>query len=180
MAQFVDSIWDVVGRIDSRWTIIVLLAAFLIFWLGFFRKNVKSYLPARTFDGRTEGFWPSQVESILKEFNPTQLQTYLNQARGIDMVFPLIYSILAAVIIHHAAPYLTMRWLILLPFGAALADYVENISVITLIGRFRAGAKFGVWPVILVIAQRAKFLLLGASLVIVLILTIGWTRRRLA
>ena len=179
MAQFVDSVWDVVGRIDSKWTIIVLLAAFLIFWLGFFRKNVKSYGDARTFDGRAEGFWPSQVESILKEFNPTQLQTYLNQARGIDMVFPLIYSTLAAVIIHHAAPYLTMRWLILLPFAAALADYLENISVITLIGRFRGGKPYGLWPVILVIAQRAKFLLLGASFVVVLILTIGWTRRRL-
>lgn len=178
MAQLVDWIWNALGPITNKWSILALTAIFLFFWFGLFRPRVKSYLPARTFDGRAEGFWPSQVPSILAEFNPTQLQTYLNQARGIDMIFPIIYSLLAAMVIRHAAPYLGQRWLILLPFATAVFDYLENLTVITLIGRHRASKPFGGLPVFLVIVQRAKILLMGAVGVVVVLVTIGWLRRR--
>jgi hypothetical protein len=178
MAQLVDTVWQAVGTMTNKWSILVLTALFLFFWFGLFRPRVKSYKPARTFDGRAEGFWPSQVHSILSEFTPVQLQTYLNQARGIDMFFPIIYSLLAAMVIRHAAPFLTFRWLILLPFATALFDYIENLSVMTLIGRFRANKPFGALPVVLVVAQRAKIFLMGAVGVVVVLLTVGWVRRR--
>ena len=185
MAQLVDQIWQVVGTMANKWSFIALLVIVLLFWFGYFERQKRRYAPLRTFDGRAEGFRPTQDEvvRILGEFEEKgQLQAYLIQARGIDMIFPVFYSLLGAIAIYIAAPHLTgLRWLVLLPFAMAIFDWLENLCVIAAIGRYRSDrAKLGSWPMLLFIAQRLKFLMLGAVLVTVAVLSIGWARLKFA
>ena len=180
MAHLVDWVWQAVASIASWWMLAVLAALVVFFALALFAPRRRSYLPARTFDGRAEGFRPSQVETILSDFNPTQLQTYLNQARGIDMVFPILYSVMGAMAIVLFAPRLQgFRWLVLLPFLMALADYVENVCVITVIGRHRRGQSFGGVDNVLALATPTKYVFFGASSVALLLLIVSWAIRAL-
>ena len=185
MAQLVDQVWQVVGTMANKWSFLALLAIVLLFWFGYFERQKRRFAPARTFDGRAEGFRPTQEEvgRILGEFETAgHLQAYLNQARGIDMIFPVFYSLLGAIAIYIAAPHLTgLRWLVLLPFAMAIFDWLENLAVIAVIGRFRSNPNdLGTWPILLFIVQRLKFLLMGAVLVAVVVLSIGWARRKFA
>src|SRR5688572_12694380 len=158
MAQLVDQVWQVVGTMANKWSFVALLAIVLFFWFGYFERQKRRYAPLRTFDSRAEGFRPTQdeVARILGEFEEKgQLQAYLNQARSIDMIFPVFYSLLGAIAIYIAAPHLTgLRWLVLLPFLMAIFDWLENLCIITVIGRFRSDrAKLGSWPMLLFITQ---------------------------
>ncbi len=179
MAQLIDWIWNCIGRIANGWVLLALFVAVVLFWLLYFLPTQKKYRPARTFDGRAEGFRPSDAHAILEEFDQAgHLQTYLNQARAVDMIFPVVYALMFAVAIRFFAPHLTnLRWLILLPFVMALFDWIENLCVVTLIGRYRANKPFGGMPVLLLIAQRLKFLLWGAVIVVTVVLLVGWVRR---
>lgn len=184
MAQLVDQVWAFVGTMSNKWALVALLVLVLVIWFGYFERQKKRYAPLRTFDARPEGFRISEVRKILGEFQEGgHLQAYLNQARGVDLIFPIFYSLLGAMAIYLAAPNLaaSLRWLILLPFAAALFDWLENLCVISLIGRYRKdpAADLGVWPTLLFIAQRLKFLLFGAVIVVVVVLAVGWARRRL-
>lgn len=180
MAQLVEWTWEAVGSIANKWVFVALFATALVFWFGYFERQKKKYAPARTFDGRVEGFRPSQAREILAEFTPEALNAYLFQARVVDMIFPIVYSMTAAVAIRLAAPNLTgLRWLILLPFVTAIFDWMENICVAIVIGRFRANPdKLGSVPTVLLVAQRAKWMMFGAVMVVVAVLAVGWARRR--
>lgn len=184
MAQLVDQVWAAVGLMANKWALVALVAIVVVIWVGYFERQKKRFAPLRTFDARAEGFRISEVRDILGQFQTAgHLPAYLNQARGMDLIFPIFYSLLGAVAIYLAAPRLsaTLRWVILLPFAAALFDWIENACIIALIGRYRrdANADLGVWPTLLFIAQRAKFLFFGAVLVVLVILAVGWVRRRL-
>jgi hypothetical protein len=182
MAQLVDQVWQVVGTMANKWSFLALLGIVLLFWFGYFARQKRRFAPLRTFDNRAEGFRPSEAGAILGDFERAgHLQAYLNQARGIDMLFPVFYSLLGAVSIYLAAPHLTgLRWLVLLPFAMALFDWLENFCVITLVGRYRSDpARLGSWPTMLFIAQRLKFLFMGATLAAIAVLSFGWARRKL-
>jgi hypothetical protein len=70
------------------------------------------------------------------------------------------------------------RWLVLLPFAAALADYVENLSVVSMIGRRLAGRELGPIAGVGSAASRLKhFLLLITVLVLLGLAACGVWRR---
>lgn len=178
MAYLVDPVWGAVASIASWWLLAVLVVLILIFWFGLFAPRQRAYLPARTFDGRKEGYRASQIDGILREFSDEGLQTYLTQASVIDMIFPILYSLAAAIAILLFAPRLEgFRWLILLPFLTALADYIENFCVITVIGKHRRGQEAGSAGSVLAMATRVKFILWGAMLVALAVLVVGWVVR---
>lgn len=175
----IDWAWEAVGNIAAWWILAALIAVVLAFWFGWFVPKKKAFGNATTFDARIGGFRPSDAATILSEFTPEALKTYEFQARVVDMLFPIFYALMAAVWIRLCAPERTqLRWLILLPFAAALFDWLENISVVSVIRRFRKNpADLGSAPVLLTIAQRLKWLLFGALLVVLVIVTIGCVRR---
>ena len=163
--SLVDSLWELIARFANLWTVIILWVIVIAYYFIFFYG--KDY-GAKTFDSRVSVFRPSEVESILGTFDPEKLPAYRSQAATVDMFFPVLYSIAAAALIVHCSPHLRFRWLVLLPFAMALFDWLENISVITIIGRY-GKSSLGNWPTMLVIAQRLKFLFMGATLVIMAI-----------
>ena len=180
MAQLVDWVWQCCARFANGWVVLALLALVVIYFVTYFVPRAKKYRPAQTFDSRAGGFRPSEVDDILAEFDRVgHLQTYLDQARIGDMIFPLIYLAAATTtIVYLSPPGAHLRWLVLLPFAMAIADWIENLCVAAVIGRYRRKQPYGSLPVVLLIAQRVKWLLWGAVLVATIVLAIGWVRRR--
>jgi hypothetical protein len=162
-----DAIWSAVARIANGWVVLILwIVVILYYWYFFARTN----FGVKTFDARWEGFGPRRVPEILADFTDDNLLLYRRQASSVDMLFPILYSVAAAAAMVFFGLSTRFHWLILLPFAMALFDYIENWSVIRVIDAFRAKRDLGTWPVILVVAQRLKFLFFGATFAVLLIL----------
>ena len=174
----IDWIWSAVGNTASWWVLGVLVLIVLAFWLGWFAPKKKAFGDAETFDAMIGGFKPSAAADILRKFTPEALKTYEFQARVVDMLFPIFYALAIAVWIRLCGPDRPeLRWLIVLPFSAALFDWLENLSVASLISRFRKNPDdLGNVPTLLFIAQRLKWLHFGALVIVLVVITIRCVR----
>jgi len=165
-----------IERLANCRTFFVLLAIDLAFTILF---NVYGrHYPDPAFDGRVSGFRPSEVEPILRSFSQCrQLDRYLAQVTQLDLIFPLVYSSLAAVLIVILKP--RPRWLAALPFAAAFFDYCENFSYIALVLRYRSGETIPhPLAVFASIVQRLKwgFVFIGIAAIVVAVYV--WVARR--
>jgi hypothetical protein len=135
----IERLWNAIARIASVWLFLALIVIYVVCSQGFnhFRDQ---YAPARGFDAR--GFYkPSSAPAILTRFG-SQLGVYLRQESTLDLAFPIVYSLLYAVgIVWLGKKTAAPRWLIVLPFAAALFDYCENFAVINMILRYRRTQK---------------------------------------
>ena len=169
MAGMIDWLWMKTAGIAS-WTTFGVVLVIAIAFNTLFNRYGRHYPKGlKTFDGRMSGFTPSQVEPILKEFHDSgQLDRYLAQETQLDLIYPLVYSLLFAIIIAGAGARLP-HWFIVAPYAAALFDYCENFTYIALILRYRAEqhVPFAL-AVVASVASRLKwgfiFLSLGAAL----------------
>lgn len=136
MTRMIDWLWQKIAAIAGWPAFVVILAIGIVFNVLF--KRYGSHYPEATFDGRACGFRPSEVAAILKKFSDAgQLDRYFAQETQLDLIFPLVYSLLFAVIIVGVGSRLP-HWVVAIPFAAALFDYCENFTYIALIVRYRA------------------------------------------
>jgi hypothetical protein len=173
-------IWNRVSPIATIWWFLALFAINAAFMFAFFGPRTASYLPAKTFDGRIKGFWPREADGILKEFKKKEkLDAYLMQ-EYVDLVYPLVYGLLFAVAIVGLGKALPLpHSFVLLPIGAVIGDYAENLSVIAMIVRYRVTSDVG--PALATIASaasRVKWTLTLASLLLIVVLGIWRIVRR--
>jgi hypothetical protein len=165
-------------------TFLVLLGVVVYFFTVLFPQLRENY-PTETFDARTKGYKPSEAAGILKQFEDAgQLDNYLEQEWKYDLIFPLIYGAMLMIPIIGLAPKLgAPRWLILLPILAMIGDWIENLSVIGMILRYREQHMVP-YPLALTasIASRIKTWCLLASIIVAAALgvwwVVHWLRRR--
>ena len=141
----------------------------LIFIFVLFPLTKRHFSGITTLDGNPWGFTVADANDTLGRMDEHQLRTYRKQELYTDMVFPLVYGIGFALATVMLVRYIGgPRWLIFLPLAAALADYLENISVAVMIGRKLGGQELGPMASIGSVASRFKhFLLLATVLVLV-------------
>lgn len=167
----VDWMWNRTASIASPLMFAVFFIVSLIFMFVLFPLTKRHYPTATTFDADRWGFGPGEAPRILAQFTPEQLRVYRKQELMTDLLFPLVYGIgfaIAMVLLTRitGAP----RWLILLPYGAALADYFENFSVVGMIGRHLEGKPLGAYAVVGSIASRFKHGLLAVTVLVLIAL----------
>lgn len=169
MAQLADWFWDCTAAISSPVVFLGFFVLALIFMYGFFPLTKRHYPNIPTFDGNPWGFSAGEAPAIIGRFDERQLRVYRNQERFTDLVFPLVYGIGFAV-----AMVLLVRitgapkWLVLLPYGAALADYLENFSIIGMIGRQLQGRPLGAFAHVGSVASRFKHALLALTILLLI------------
>jgi len=164
----VDWMWNRTAAIASLPVFAGFFVVSLLFIFVLFPLTKKHYPNATTFDGDRWGFAPSEAPRIIAQFTPDQLRVYRKQELITDLFFPLVYGIGFAVAMVLLARYTgAPRWLIVLPFIAAVADYFENFSVVGMIARQLDGKPLGAYAVIGSIASRIKH---GFLLVTILVL----------
>lgn len=77
-------------------------------------------------DARMEGYTPEEVHRYLEHLGREGRHFYAITELTLDLLFPLVYGALLAVMIAKLFPPCWARWLILIPLIAALADLTEN------------------------------------------------------
>jgi hypothetical protein len=165
-------------RFANFWTFLVLFAIATWFSLVLFPRQAEHY-PGPTIDGTQFGVTPQEAKDIVQKFaDAGQDDEYLEQEIQLDLVFPVVYSLMLAVaIIGLGRPFPVARWLVLLPFLAALGDYLENLSAIVMLGSVRDGKAIpDAWAWGAAIGSRWKWGSLIASLLA--IVYVAWRRIR--
>lgn len=140
MAQW---LWNRMERVSSLRSFLIFLALFGLFSFVFFPMHKKKYgKEAITLDSRLFGFSPGEAKDALAKFDRNELAAYRRQELITDLFFPPVYSLMAAIALVLLARFVRVpRALLLLPFGAAAADYVENLSIASMITRKLAGGE---------------------------------------
>ena len=170
----IDWLWARTSSIATWWNFFILFLIAFLFAHALFAPRVAAYLPAQTFDGRAKGWWPSEAESILKEFTKESLDAYQQQESTIDLVFPIVYTLLFAVGIVAAGRTTSLpHWLILAPYIACLADYLENTTYIAMIKAFRLTASVP-YPLAVIgsVASRLKWGFSAITLIVLIVAVI--------
>lgn len=165
---------DWVWRTIAAYATLPVFAGFfvlsLIFIFVLFPLTKRHYKGIVTLDGNPWGFSVADAEQLLgRDMTPDQLRVYRKQELVTDMLFPLVYGIGFAIAMVMLARYVgAPRWLVFLPLAAALADYIENISVAVMIGRKLNGQDLGPMASIGSIASRFKHFLLVVTILVLL------------
>jgi hypothetical protein len=167
--SLVDWIWNRTAAIASPLVFAVLFVVALIFIFVLFPLTNRHWKGKTTFDSDRWGFAPSDAPRILGQFTNEQLRIYRKQELMTDLLFPIVYGVgfaVAMVLLVNitGAP----RWLVLLPYGAAIADFFENFSVVCMIDRHLKGQTPGAFAVVGSIASRLKHGLLTVTILVLI------------
>lgn len=168
---------DQAWRLIAPWATLPVFAGFfvlsLIFIFVLFPMHRKHYPKGTiTLDANRWGFTVADAKELLgTRLNADQLRVYRTQELVTDMLFPLVYGLGFAIAMVMLARYTgAPRWLIFLPIAAAIADYIENLSVATMIGRQLRGQELGGVAKIGSVASRFKHFLLLATVLTLFVL----------
>ena len=167
-------------KLVSIWTFLILYAINMLFYLFLFQPRLETY-PTKTFDGRMEGFRPSEAEGILQQFKVAgKLDEYLEQEWKIDLIYPLVYTAMLLIGIIGLTPNArARRWLATMPILAAIGDYTENFSVMGMIVQYRDhGTIQQPLAVLASVASRVKWGFTFASFATVAVLAVWWVVRK--
>lgn len=169
-----DWIWGQISAFASLGVFAGFFVVSLIFIFVLFPLTKRHYKDITTLDGNPWGFTVADANATLAQMNEQQLRIYRKQELLTDLLFPLVYGLGFAVAMVLLARYTgAPRWLVLLPLAAALADYVENLSVVTMIGSRLANRDLGPIASVGSVASRLKHFLLLIT-VLVLLGLCGW------
>jgi hypothetical protein len=173
-------VWGQISAFASLGVFAGFFVLSLIFIFVLFPLTKRHYKDITTLDGNPWGFTVADANATLGRMTEQQLRVYRTQELLTDLLFPLVYGLGFAVAMVLLARYAgAPRWLVFLPLAAALADYVENLSVVSMIGRRLAGRDdLGPMAGVGSVASRLKhFLLLITVLVLLGLCAWGVWRR---
>src|SRR5260370_5876349 len=116
----IEWLWNRTETIATGWNFFVLLLFVCVFNLALFVPRVATYPDGGSFDGRWKGFTPSEVPGILQIFDHAgKLDTYVEQEKTMDLIFPVVYTLLFAVgIVGFGRAVALPHWPILFPYIA--------------------------------------------------------------
>jgi hypothetical protein len=174
-----DWVWGQISAFASLGVFAGFFVLSLIFLFVLFPLTNRHYKSITTLDANPWGFTVADANATLARMSEQQLRVYRMQELLTDLIFPLVYGLGFAVAMVLLVRYVgAPRWLVLLPLAAALADWVENLSVVSMIGRRLAGHELGPIAGIGSVASRLKhFLLLITVLVLLGLAACGVWRR---
>lgn len=175
-----DWVWGQISAFASLGVFAGFFVVSLIFIFVLFPLTNRHYKGITTLDGNLWGFTKADAKATLGSMSEQQLRVYRMQELLTDLIFPLVYGLGFAVAMVLLARYAgAPHWLVLLPLAAALADYVENLSVVTMIGRRLAGREeLGPMAGVGSVASRLKYFLLSLTTLVLLALCVWCVWRR--
>jgi hypothetical protein len=162
-------VWGQISAFASLGVFAGFFVLSLIFLYVLFPLTKRHYKDIPTLDVNPWGFTEDDAKATLGGMNEQQLRVYRMQELLTDLIFPLVYGLGFAVAMVLLARYAgAPRWLVFLPLAAALADYVENLSVVSMIGHRLAGPELGPMAGVGSVASRLKHFLLLITVLVLL------------
>jgi hypothetical protein len=171
-------------RLASGRTILILLGLYLLFTFVVFAPLIQQIKALSGGIGMIDTeytYTPEKAFQMVAAYGEQGRLLYAAATLTADLLYPVVYSLFLSLLILFTfgrifSPGSPLQGLVYLPFLAALADYLENASVVTLL------ASFPHQP--LLVAQAAnlftglKWGLLLVSLVLALAGLLGWLIKR--
>lgn len=134
---------DFLNRISNWKTLIITLAIYMAFNLVLL-KNAESKineLAQRTVGviDLTFGFNPHKTLQMVANYGDSAREYYANTEMTTDVLYPIVYTLLFCIILtllFRNKTYKPFSFINLLPFAAMIFDFLENITIVTLLKTF--------------------------------------------
>ncbi len=128
----------------ANWKILLLLLAVYVSFPAYWLKNAEAtinQLAGKTIGpvDLTIGFDPARTLGMIADYGPVARSYYTRVELTIDLIYPLVYSFLFAVVLtllFRGRAYKLFRWVTLLPFVSLLFDYLENATIVGLLSSY--------------------------------------------
>ncbi|WP_020606053.1 hypothetical protein [Spirosoma spitsbergense] len=127
----------------ANWKTLLFLGVIYVSFPAYWFKNAGatiSQLAGKPVDpiDLTFGFNPARTLAMVAGYGPTARAFYARTELTIDLVYPVVYSFLLAVILTMLFRHWSNRQFVLLPFVVLLSDYLENAAIVTLLTGYPA------------------------------------------
>lgn len=130
----------------ANWKTLVFLFILYVSFPAYWFKNAETTInqlagkPVGPID-LTFGFNPARTLQMVAEYGPEARAYYARTELTIDLIYPIVYSFLLAVILtmlFRNKPYKPFVWVTLLPFLSLIFDYLENATIVTMLNAYPA------------------------------------------
>ncbi|HEY0109307.1 MAG TPA: hypothetical protein VGB67_06730 [Fibrella sp.] len=145
----------------ANWKSLILLLAIYVSFPAYWLKNAEATI--NQLAGKvigpidlTFGFNPSRTLQMVADYGPEGRAYYARVELTVDMLYPLVYSLLFAVILallFRNKSYRPFASVTLLPFLTLLCDYLENAAIVGLLTTYP-----GQSPVLATLCELAKLI----------------------
>jgi hypothetical protein len=151
-------------RRTSPWTAAALMLLFVLCGQAF--ETRKTTLGFPSLDSRFT-YSAADAQSLMNDLGPAGRRHYATSELTLDLLFPLTYGFLFALLLAHLYPPPAARYLVLVPLADAVFDLLENVSIATLALTFdgQPSALAGLAQVF----TRVKIVLFVASIVLIVV-----------
>lgn len=122
----------------ANWKVLLLLLAAYVSFPAYWLKNAEATInqlagrPMGPID-LTMGYNPARTLAMVAGYGPAARAAYARVELTIDVMYPVVYSLLFAVILTMLFRHRAIRWVALLPLVALVFDYLENATIVTLL-----------------------------------------------
>ncbi len=122
----------------ATWPVVVLLVvAYALCATGFaWRAKALGLGDEPGFDRRGSGYSSTEAQALLDKMGEGGRSFYAVTQLSLDVAFPVVYGLLAAIAIAWLYPHPWARWLILVPLLAVALDLCENVSTAIMAWRY--------------------------------------------
>jgi hypothetical protein len=167
-----NAITTFLDRIANWKTLLLLLAIYMSFpayWLNN-AEAALNQLAGKTMGpiDLTIGFNPTRPLHMVADYGPEARAYYTRLELTLDVIYPLVYSLLFAVcltLIYRNKPYRPFSWVTLVPFLCLLFDYLENAAIVTLLTTYPAQSY--ALAILCETAKLAKWLTFGLTMALI-------------
>lgn len=126
----------------ATWQVVVLLlAAFALCLTGFAWRERALALGEPGFDRRGSGYDAKEAGELLDRMGERGRAVYAVTQLTLDVAFPLVYGLLAAILIAWLYPHPWARLLILVPLLVVAVDLCENMTTAVMAWRHQPGVE---------------------------------------
>jgi hypothetical protein len=125
----------------ANWKVLLVIIAVYVSFPAYFLKNAETRM--NTLAGKTlgpidltMGFTPEKTLQLVAEYGDEARAYYATVETTIDVVYPIVYTFLFGVILtllFRGKSYKPFKYVNLLPFASLLFDYLENITIVTML-----------------------------------------------
>lgn len=160
-----DAIYRLVER-KATWQMTGLL--FILFILCLAAFDWRNGVVGETLES-ARSYTPAEANEIFKKMGAEGRTTYALTEITLDLVFPLVYGGLFAILIFRLYSREAARWLLLIPFILVVSDLLENFTAAYLAWSFKEGQQPSPIALAAVTFTVLKGLLFVLSLVLILL-----------
>lgn len=130
-----DSLYESVNRITSWWMIALLVVANIACIAGFSWRE-RSFDIQKSPDAYQRGYTSKQVHDFLQNIGSNGRSLYVKTQLTLDVVYPVVYGLLFAMLLVVFFCWETTRCVVLLPVATVVFDLLENFSTVFLAKTF--------------------------------------------